>query len=71
MRESSTYQAILEEGAITALHNVIPDQGHVRFGKAEESTKHRVESISDVSRLKRLAKGLLNASSWEELLAID
>ncbi len=68
MRESITYQMILEEGAVEALHSVILGLGRKRFGPPDEETTATLTAIEDVERLKLLCERLLDAKSWEELL---
>ena len=69
MRESSTYQLILDEGHIEELQKTILRQGRIRFGAADESTQNAVNSISDGDRLRRMTERLLTASTWTEVLA--
>jgi len=69
MRESVTYQAILEEGRIEELHRTILRQGRVRFGEADEVTRRDIEAIQDIEILEDLSVRLIEASSWAELLA--
>jgi predicted transposase YdaD len=79
MRESSTYQAILEEGrqegrqeglelGIAKLRNVLLRQGMHRFGPPSAKTLKRLEAESGVERLEELAERLLDVDSWDELL---
>jgi hypothetical protein len=69
MRESVTYQAIVEEGMVQDRQNVLLEIGRKRFGPPNEVTARAVRSIMDLDRLKRLSDRLLDVSSWEELLA--
>ena len=69
MRESVTYQAILEEGHVEGLHRTILRLGRVRFGEADESIRQQIESIRDIVVLENLSERLLTVSSWDELLA--
>jgi hypothetical protein len=69
MRESDTFQAILEEGAVTGMHRLLLAQGRERFGKPDKATRHAVEAITDLEGLERLGKRLLTVASWQELLA--
>jgi predicted transposase YdaD len=68
MRESSTYQAILEEGRAEEARRLLLLQGHDRFGPPSSETRAAIETISSVERLEQLARRLLRASTWEELL---
>ena len=69
MRESVTFQAILEEGHVEGLHRVILRQGRVRFGEADESVRQQIEAMRDIDRLEDLTERLLIVSSWDELMA--
>jgi hypothetical protein len=69
MKESVTYQAIVEEGKIESRQEVLLEFGQKLFGAPTEATVRTVWSIMDLDRLKRLSDRLLDVSSWEELLA--
>jgi predicted transposase YdaD len=69
MRESVTYQAILEEGRVEELHRTVLRQGRERFGDADETARQEIEAISDIEVLEDLSVRLLRVSSWAELLA--
>jgi predicted transposase YdaD len=73
MRESVTYQAILEEGReeghVEGLHRMILRQGRVRFGEADETVRKQIEAIRDIVVLEDLSERLVMVSSWDELLA--
>ena len=68
MRESVTYQAILEEGRVEELHRMILRQGRVRFGEVDETVRHQIEAIGDIETLEDLSERLVLVSSWAELL---
>jgi predicted transposase YdaD len=69
MRESLTYQAILEEGRVDELHRMILRLGRVRFGEVDETVRHQIEAIGDIETLEDLSERLVLVSSWAELLA--
>ena len=73
MRESVTYQAILEEGReegrVEELHRMILRLGRVRFGDADEAVRHQIEAIRDLKTLEDLLERLVVVSNWAELLA--
>jgi hypothetical protein len=64
MHESSTYQAILEEG----MQRVLLVQGRKKLGEPDESTRRALLAITDLDRLDRLSERLLEVSTWQELL---
>jgi hypothetical protein len=73
MRDSSTYQAILDEGRVEGRvegeRRLLLLLGTPRFGEPDAATRTRIESITDSETLERLAARLLSTSSWDELLA--
>jgi hypothetical protein len=73
MRDSSTYQAILEEGReegrAEGERRLLLRIGAARFGQPDERIRSRIEAITDIEPIKRLAERLLTVSSWDELLA--
>jgi predicted transposase YdaD len=76
MKESVTYQAILEEGeakgraegAVDELRKVVLLQSRDRFGRPDAQVVAALEGIADVERLEELARRLLRVGSWQELL---
>lgn len=78
MRESSTYQAILEEGRVEGrvegqiieARRLVLELGTRKFGPPDPTTVGALERIDDLNMLHRLADGLLQTSNWEDLLAI-
>src|SRR5436305_11881636 len=69
MRESSTYQLILEEGALNHARRLLLRLGTRKFGAPDEATAAVVNALTDLERLDRLAERVSEASSWAELLA--
>ncbi len=76
MKESVTYQAILEEGevkgrnegAVAEAQKFLLRQGQIRFGSPDARIRSVLEGITDVERLEALGERLLNVANWEELL---
>lgn len=68
MKESSTYQAILEEGALTEAKRVLRLQGDDAFGPPDTRTAAALEQLDDLARLEELLKRFRTAGSWQELL---
>jgi hypothetical protein len=68
MHESDTYLMILEEGEEKALREVILALGEDCFGPPDESVKSSLKTITDLDRLKRIARQTRKASSWQDLL---
>lgn len=73
MKESVTYQAIIEEGrakgVAQGMSKTLLRQGRKRFGPPSEATVAAIEAITDLNRLEALSERLLDVSSWDELLA--
>lgn len=81
MKESTTYQAILDEGRdegrdeglrqgeLRASRNLILRLGKVKFGKCGKRVENRVNKIDDLEQLAVLFEQMLSAKSWDELLA--
>lgn len=80
MKESSTYQAILEEGAdrgraeglaqgqADGARTLLLRLGERRFGPPDRATLMRIAQITELSALESLAERLDEAHDWEELL---
>jgi hypothetical protein len=69
MRESSTYQAILDEGRIEEAQGMILLQGRDKFGSPSDVITAALKTITDLERLHRMGRRILIVSSWDELLA--
>jgi predicted transposase YdaD len=76
MRESSTYQAILEEGRqegrqegkVLEARRLLRMIGESRFGPPDAQTAALIDQFADLGRLEETFKRLWTAGSWEELL---
>ena len=68
MRESDTYQAILDEGRAEGAQRLLLRQGRKKLGEPDEATRRAVTAISDLDRLDQLSDRLAEVSSWLELL---
>jgi predicted transposase YdaD len=77
MRESSTYQAILEEGrreglqegGLKEMRRFMLRLGTGRFGPPTPAIMNRLESESGLERLEELAERLVDAKGWDELFS--
>lgn len=80
MRESSTYQAILEEGrqegrqeglelGLQELRRVLLLQGTRLFGTPSADVVAHLEAESGIERLEELAERIVQVKSWEQLFA--
>ena len=84
MKESVTYQAILEdgeakgleqgleqgkvEGALAQAKKVLRLQGDARFGVPDAATAQALEQLNELPRLDALLVRLPHVHSWQELL---
>ncbi len=80
MKESSTYQAILEEGrqvglakgrtegAVVEAKKLLRLQGDDAFGVPDARTTAAIERINDLAQLEDLFRRLRSATSWQDLL---
>jgi hypothetical protein len=76
MKESVTYQAILEEGktegSVQEARKMILLQGRSRFKQpASPQVVAALEAITEASQLEELGVRLLQVSSWQELLGTN
>ena len=72
MKESSTYQAILEEGraegAVAEAKRMLRLQGDAAFGPPDSRTAATIERLADLPRLEEMLLRVRTAASWQELL---
>ena len=69
MRESDTYQFILDEGRVEALQSALLRQGRKKLGDPDEAIRNVIMNLNDLERLNFLFERMLDVSNWEELLA--
>jgi hypothetical protein len=75
MKESSTYQAIVEEGrvegiargAIAELKKMLRVIGEQAFGAPDAATLTAIEKLNNLERLEDLVKGVRIANGWADL----
>lgn len=72
MRESSTYQYILqegkEEGRVEEARRMLLLMGGKRLGEPDAQAQAALDAITSHERLEQLATRLFEAESWQELL---
>jgi predicted transposase YdaD len=75
MKESVTYQAILQEGEakgeIEEAKKILVLQGRNRFGEPPAQVLAAIAAVSDVKQLEDLSVRLLGAASWQDLLGLN
>lgn len=78
MKESTTYQMIVEEGrvegrlegTVSAYRNIIRRLGEERLGPPDAATVAALNSLSDPTVLEATSLRVLTATSWRELLGL-
>jgi hypothetical protein len=74
MKDSVTYQAILEEGKAEGkaeeARRILLLLGRDRFGDPPADVRAALDGLADVTRLEELAVRLKQAASWQELLGL-
>jgi predicted transposase YdaD len=73
LRESSTYQAILEEGRaegrVEGLRSLLLELGTQRFGQPSAAVETELTALHDAAAIARIGQRLLGATSWDDLLS--
>ena len=77
MRESVTYQMIIEEGIerglergeILGVRRALLNLGSQKFGPPDRASADALERIEDMGTLQQLLQAILGANSWSDLLA--
>ena len=73
MKESVTYQAILEEGEVLGEakgeRNALLRIAAKKLGPPNEQTRQAIDAITDLSVIFRLQERLLDVTTWNDLLA--
>ncbi len=70
MKESVTYQIILEEGALAEARKMLLEIGSDILGAPNSRVKNIVAKKEDVQELEQLVRRIHKTASWEELLDI-
>ena len=68
MKESTTYQATLEEGRVEEAKRFLLRLAKKRLGSPNAPTLDRIQAINDAEQLEELGEKLLRVSNWDELL---
>jgi hypothetical protein len=70
MKESVTYQAIIEEGETNEARKILLLLGGNYFGKASPKIRGAINGLTDLRQLEELLVRLPDASDWQELLGL-
>jgi predicted transposase YdaD len=68
MRESDTYQAILDEGRVEGVQRTLLHLGRKKLGEPDETSRRAVMELTELEELDRLSERLLDVQTWQELL---
>ena len=68
MRESTTYQAIIEEGEALGIQNAVLRIGTRRLGRPSAHFRRILQGVTEVREAERLVERVLDVASWQELL---
>ncbi len=72
MRESTTYQYILDEGRAEGraeeARRFLLRLGRIQLGQPDSATEAALQAINDAERLERMGERLLRVQSWQEVL---
>jgi hypothetical protein len=68
MKESSTYQFIVQEATLQEARQMLMLVGQERLGKPDTGTAAAINAIADVRQLEELARRAVHVRSWRELI---
>ncbi|HZV07631.1 MAG TPA: hypothetical protein VE999_21270 [Gemmataceae bacterium] len=68
MRDSTAYQAILDEGRAEEARRLLLRLGRKHLGNPDAAVEVTVRAITDVERLELLAERVTDVASWQDLL---
>jgi hypothetical protein len=68
MEDSTTYQYILEQGALKWGRDLLVKLGASRLGVPTDEVKAAIQELEDLSRLERMELRVNNAASWNDVL---
>lgn len=68
MKESTTYQAIVEEGEVKGIRETLLLLGGKKLGAPEKDISAALANITDIAKLRAMTERLLDVESWQELV---
>ena len=69
MSRKPSYRAIAAMGRLEQARQSLLDLGGTKFGTVDEAVTTTVGAIDDLATLEDLLRGVLTASTWDELLS--
>jgi hypothetical protein len=70
MKESVTYQAIVEEGRLEEARQTLLELGAEQLGQPTDDIDQAIGQIADLEHLHRLRRRLRQVGTWQELLTV-
>jgi hypothetical protein len=68
MKESSTYQFIVQEATLQEARQFLMLVGQERLGEPDAATAAAINAIADVRQLEALGRRAVHVRSWRELI---
>jgi predicted transposase YdaD len=68
MKESVTYQAIVEEGEVKGIRETLLLLGGKKFGPPDKSVIAALAKIDNIAKLKAMTERILDVENWQELI---
>ena len=68
MRDSASYQALVEEGQVMQARADIRRIAEKRFGRADKAMLDQLACTTDLDHLDRIYDRILEAKDWQDLL---
>jgi hypothetical protein len=68
VQESTTYQAILDEGRIDEAHTILVMLARKKLRAPDAQTAEQIKTITDLHRLHRMCEAISGVRSWKQLL---
>jgi hypothetical protein len=68
VEDSTTYQYIVEQGALKEMRGFLLQLGARRFGAPTERVKAAIQEVEDIPRLERMGLRVNDVASWNDVL---
>ena len=68
VEDSTTYQYIIEQGALKEMRKVVLEHGAIKLGAPTDKVKAAIQGLEDLPRLERMGLRVLTAKSWNDVL---
>jgi hypothetical protein len=66
--ESTTYQYIIEQGALEQTRRMLLELGAIKLGAPTKKVKAAIQELEDLPRLERMCGSLFTVESWDDVL---